>query len=1027
MKLHCAFLPYTTEKRNIFKMAMEQRDVGVRDFVLLDQITMEKFMDNLQKRFQAGSIYTYIGEVCVSINPYRQMNIYGPDTIKIYKGRELFENPPHIFAIADAAYKILKQRHQDTCILISGESGAGKTEASKIIMKYIAAVTNIHGQNEIERVKNVLIQSNSILETFGNAKTNRNDNSSRFGKYMDIEFDYKGDPVGGIITNYLLEKSRVVQQQAGERNFHSFYQLLRGASDNELRQFDLVKDPTRYHYMNQGSIDELSEKADYKGTNNAFKTLGFSTEEVQTIWRTIAAVLHLGNIEFQSIEDDLVISNKSHLQSAAKLLQVTENELSNSLTTRVIAAGGTVMQKEHNDTQAEYGKDALAKAIYDRLFTWIIERINRAILFRGSKTQARFNSVIGVLDIYGFEIFDSNSFEQFCINYCNEKLQQLFIELVLKQEQEEYQREGIEWTNIVYFNNKIICDLIEQPHKGLIAIMDEACLSVGKINDETLLDAMDKNLSAHPHYSSRQLKPMDKELKHREDFRITHYAGDVIYNISGFIEKNKDTLYQDFKRLLYHSKNANLSKMWPEGAQDIKKTTKRPLTAGTLFQRSMIDLVNTLLKKEPFYVRCIKPNDIKSATVFDDERVQHQVRYLGLLENVRVRRAGFVHRQRYDKFLLRYKMISQYTWPNFRGGSDRDGVRVLIEEKGFANDVKYGHTKVFIRSPKTLFTLERQRNEMIPHIVTLLQKQVRGWIARRNYKKMKAALAIMCAYKTYKLRFYVHDLAQRFRNVKNTRDYGRSIQWPKPPFAGRQVEPQLRRIFNNWRAYMILRKYPRSEWPQLRLQIIAATAIKGRRPYWGQQRKWLGDYLANSQENSGYQAYSINTRNLKNSEAYNAVLFSSFAKKYNKHNKSADRAFIVTDTAIYKLDGAKHKFKNMNRSISIKDLTSISISPGRDQLIVFHSPTNNDLVFALQGENSQLKEDRIGEVVGVICKKYFDICQRDLRVDVSATIACRLGGKSRTITIEGEPGVESPNFRHTAGNIIFEIPPSYCA
>ncbi|XP_017474777.1 PREDICTED: myosin-IA isoform X1 [Rhagoletis zephyria] len=1007
-------------------MAMQQREVGVRDFVLLDQITMEKFMDNLKKRFQVGSIYTYIGEVCVSMNPYRQMNIYGPETIKTYKGRELFENPPHIFAIADAAYKILKQRHQDTCILISGESGAGKTEASKIIMKYIAAVTNIHGQNEIERVENVLIQSNSILETFGNAKTNRNDNSSRFGKYMDIEFDYKGDPVGGIVTNYLLEKSRVVQQQAGERNFHSFYQLLRGASEHELHQFYLIKDPSRYHYMNQGSMDILSEKSDYKSTNNAFKTLGFSTEEVHTIWRTVAAILHLGNIEFQSIEDDLVISNKAHLEHAAKLLQVTENELSNSLTTRIIAAGGNVMQKEHNATQAEYGKDALSKAIYDRLFTWIISRINRAILFRGSKTQARFNSVIGVLDIYGFEIFDSNSFEQYCINYCNEKLQQLFIELVLKQEQEEYQREGIEWTNIDYFNNKIICDLIEQPHRGMIAIMDEACLSVGKINDETLLAAMDKNLSGHAHYTSRQLKPMDKELKHREDFRITHYAGDVIYNINGFIEKNKDTLYQDFKRLLHHSKNPNLSEMWPEGAQDIKKTTKRPLTAGTLFQRSMVDLVSILLKKEPFYVRCVKPNDIKSATVFDDERVQHQVRYLGLLENVRVRRAGFVHRQRYDKFLLRYKMISQYTWPNFRAGSERDGVRVLIEEKGFANDVKYGHTKVFIRSPQTLFTLEQQRNEMMPHIVTLLQKQVRGWIARRNYKKMKAALAIMRAYKIYKLRSYVHDLAQRFRNAKNTRDYGRSIQWPQPPLAGRNAEPQLRRIFNNWRAYMILRKFPRSEWPQLRLQIIAATAIKGRRLHWGQQRKWIGDYLANSQENTGYQAYTINTKNLKNTEAYNAILFSSFAKKYNKHNKSADRAFIVTDTAIYKLDGAKHKFKNMNRSISIKDLTSISISPGRDQLIVFHSPANNDLVFALQGENSQLKEDRVGELVGVICKKYFDICQRELRVDVSATIACRLGGKSRTITIEGEPGVESPNFRHAAGNIILEVPPYYC-
>ncbi|CAD6998474.1 myosin-IA [Ceratitis capitata] len=1007
-------------------MAMQQREVGVRDFVLLEQITMDKFMENLKKRFHSGSIYTYIGEVCVSMNPYRQINIYGPETIKIYKGRELFENPPHIYAIADAAYKILKQRHQDTCILISGESGAGKTEASKIIMKYIAAITNVHGQNEIERVKNVLIQSNSILETFGNAKTNRNDNSSRFGKYMDIEFDYKGDPVGGIITNYLLEKSRVVQQQSGERNFHCFYQLLRGASDMELHRYDLIKDTSRYHYMNQGSMDALSEKSDYKSTNIAFKTLGFTNEEVQTIWSTIAAILHLGNIEFQSNEDDLTISNKTHLQSASNLLQVTENELSNSLTKRTIAAGGNVMLKEHDATQAEYGKDALAKAIYDRLFTWVISRINRAILFRGTKNQARFNSVIGVLDIYGFEIFDSNSFEQFCINYCNEKLQQLFIELVLKQEQEEYQREGIEWTNIEYFNNKIICDLIEQPHKGMIAIMDEACLSVGKVNDETLLGAMDKNLSTHPHYSSRQLKPIDKELQHRVDFRITHYAGDVIYNINGFIEKNKDTLYQDFKRLLHHSKNVNLSEMWPEGAQDIKKTTKRPLTAGTLFQRSMIDLVNTLLKKEPFYVRCIKPNDIKSATVFDDDRVQHQVRYLGLLENVRVRRAGFVHRQRYDKFLLRYKMISQYTWPNFHAGSDKDGVRVLIEEKGFGNDVKYGHTKVFIRSPNTLFTLEQQRNEMIPHIVTLLQKQVRGWIARCNYKKMLAALAIMRAYKTYKLRFYVHDLAQRFRNAKNMRDYGRSILWPQPPLAGRKAEPQLKRIFDNWRAFMILRKYPRSEWQQLRLQIIAASAMKGRRKHWGQQRKWIGDYLSNSQENTCYQAYTNNIRNLKNVQANNTVLFSSFAKKYNKHNKSADRAFIVTDSGIYKLDGAKHKFKNMNRSICIKDLTSISISPGLDQLVIFHSSDNNDLVFALQGENSQLKEDHIGELVGVICKKYFDICQRDLRVDVNSTIVCRLGGKSRTIIIQGEPGVENPNFRHTAGNIIFEVPPFYC-
>lgn len=1007
-----------------------QREAGVQDFVLLDQVSMEKFMDNLRKRFQNGSIYTYIGEVCVSMNPYRQMNIYGPETIRKYKGRELFENAPHLFAIADSAYRVLKQRQQDTCILISGESGAGKTEASKIIMKYIAAVTNAQGQNEIERVKNVLIQSNAILETFGNAKTNRNDNSSRFGKYMDIEFDYKADPVGGIITNYLLEKSRVVQQQPGERNFHSFYQLLRGANDNELRQYELQKETGKYHYLNQGSMDILTEKSDYKGTCNAFKTLGFSTDEVQTIWRTIAAVLHLGNVEFQTIEDELVISNKQHLKSTAKLLQVTETELSTALTKRVIAAGGNVMQKDHNATQAEYGKDALAKAIYDRLFTWIISRINRAILFRGSKTQARFNSVIGVLDIYGFEIFDSNSFEQFCINYCNEKLQQLFIELVLKQEQEEYQREGIEWTNIEYFNNKIICDLVEQPHKGIIAIMDEACLSVGKVTDDTLLGAMDKNLSKHPHYTSRQLKPTDKELKHREDFRITHYAGDVIYNINGFIEKNKDTLYQDFKRLLHNSKDANLSEMWPEGAQDIKKTTKRPLTAGTLFQRSMADLVVTLLKKEPFYVRCIKPNDLKSSTVFDEERVEHQVRYLGLLENLRVRRAGFVHRQRYDKFLLRYKMISQYTWPNFRAGSDRDGVRVLIEEKKFAQDVKYGHTKIFIRSPRTLFALEHQRNEMIPHIVTLLQKRVRGWIVRRNFKKMKAAIKIVRAYKAYKLRSYVQELANRLRKAKQMRDYGKSIQWPQPPLAGRKVEAKLHRMFDFWRANMILHKYPRSEWPQLRLQIIAATALAGRRPYWGQARRWVGDYLANSQENSGYEAYNGSIKNIRNhpadGETFQQVLFSSFVKKFNHFNKQANRAFIVSDSTIHKLDGIKNKFKDMKRTIKIRELTSISVSPGRDQLIVFHSSKNKDLVFSLESEYTPLKEDRIGEVVGIVCKKYHDLTGTELRVNVTTNISCRLDGKARIITVEAASNVEVPNFRPKEGNIIFEVPAAYC-
>lgn len=443
-------------------------------------------------------------------------------------------------------------------------------------------------------------------------------------------------------------------------------------------------------------------------------------------------------------EETIHITTASALQQAARLLDVTDADLREALTQRVIAARGDVMHKAHTVVQAEFGRDALAKAIYDRLFTWIVGRINKSIAVPGQRHGSkRFNNVLGVLDIYGFEIFERNSFEQFCINYCNEKLQQLFIELVLKQEQDEYNREGIEWTHVQYFNNKIICELVDQPHRGIIAIVDEACLTVGRMTDETLLEAMDGKLAQHAHYSSRQLRPLDKELRHKEHFRVTHYAGDVVYSVTGFLEKNRDTLYQDFKRLLYNSKDVNLREMWPEGAQSITQTTKRPLTAATLFRNSMVELVATLAKKEPFYVRCIKPNDQKSATLFDAERVAHQIRYLGLLENVRVRRAGFVHRQRYDKFLLRYKMISHYTWPNFKAGTDKDGVRVLLKEKQLVHDVRFGHTKVFLRTPQTLLALEAARNDMIPHIVTLLQKQVRGWRCRQMYKRMQAAVVIM--------------------------------------------------------------------------------------------------------------------------------------------------------------------------------------------------------------------------------------------------------------------------------------------
>lgn len=550
----------------------------------------------------------------------------------------------------------------------------------------------------MEEIKKIIIDSNPLTEAFGNAKTVRNDNSSRFGKYLEIQFNQARAPVGGVISTFLLEKSRVAYQQKGERNFHIFYQLIAGADATMKNNFGINCDQGCFYYLSQSgctTVDGVDDGADYREVAESMRTVGFSEQELHDSMQVLAAILHIGNIRFQG-DEPATVRDQQPLEAAAALLAIDPKFLESSLNHRHIQSGSaraTQYAVPQNVEQSSGIRDALAKTLYARLFDFVVDKINRSMKHSGSDM-----SVVGVLDIYGFEIFDNNSFEQFCINYVNEKLQQIFIDLTVRGEQAEYHEEGMKWKDIKFFDNKIVCELIEgRRPPGIMRLLDDNCRSVhaleSSVADAKFMEKLAANCGSHAHLLIAQGGS-------GTEFTIKHYAGDVTYNVDEFCVKNNDNLYVALVNACQASQIPFIVSLFPEDMSDDKRA---PTTASFKIRESASFLVSRLSACTPHYIRCIKSNDKKLPLTFNAARVEHQVKYLGLLENVKVKRAGYAYRHMKHIFLARFGCLVQpppSTIPEFVTGACK-----LYKELD-ANEFEEGKTKIFVRSPETIFMLE---------------------------------------------------------------------------------------------------------------------------------------------------------------------------------------------------------------------------------------------------------------------------------------------------------------------------------
>ncbi|CAL1383203.1 unnamed protein product [Linum trigynum] len=799
---------------------------GVDDMTNLHYLNQAEVLHNLATRFQIDEIYTYTGNILIAVNPFQALShLYEPSVMERYKGAKMGDQTPHVFTIADIAYRAMISEGKSNSILVSGESGAGKTETTKNLMRYLAYLGG-NSAAEGRTVEQQVLESNPVLEAFGNAKTARNNNSSRFGKFVEIQFDNCGRISGAAIRTYLLERSRVCQISDPERNYHCFY-LLCAAPKEEIEKYKLG-DPKSFHYLNQSNCYELvgvSDANNYLATRRAMDVVGISEEEQEAIFRVVAAILHLGNIDFGNEEGDVESSvlkdddSKFHLQMTANLLRCDPKSLEDALCKRKMITPDDVIKKSLDTGGATISRDGLAKTIYSRLFDWLVDKINVSI---GQDPKSK--CLIGVLDIYGFESFQYNSFEQLCINYTNEKLQQHFNQHVFKSEQTEYTKEEIDWRYIEFVDNQDVLDLIEKKTGGIIALLDEACL-VPKSTHETFAQKLYQTFKDHKRFIKPKLA--------RSEFTIVHYAGEVLYQSEQFLDKNKDYVVPEHQNLLSASECSFIQRLFPLLSEETSKPSKFS-SIGSRFKLQLQQLMEILNSTDPHFIRCVKPNHVLKPSIFENLYVMQQLRSGGVLEAIRIKCDGYPAHKNFDEFINRYSIIA----PEVLTGSYEEKVACKwILEKSEITQYQIGTTKVFLKGNQ-MAELDAQRAKVYRNSATAIQRKVRTRSTRKKYVLMRqSSIHIQSQWRGYHARKSYKEMKREVAAVKIQKNLRRQV---------------ARRTYSNIKSSALvlqtaLRAMAARDYFYSKLETKSATRIQAD---WRRRRAVL-DYMELKKTNSG--------------------------------------------------------------------------------------------------------------------------------------------------------------------------------